>query len=155
MKMKNGIEVLRLSNRNIENFINILLGFQNEQKFEEEKIINKFKELKFSEEDIEKYLILLNSIKKKNIEKLLKKLKNKDIKDEKEKVTIIYSEDDILECFKNDDEYIIDKLKISDLKCMYISIYNQEPRKGMKKQDLINSIRNRIRIISRANGFNE
>lgn len=144
-----------MSNRNIESFINVVLFFQNEQKFDEEKFINKCKELEFSEEDIEKYLILLNSVNKKNIAKLLKQLKYKDMKDEKEKVNIIYSENDILECFKNDDEYIIDKFKISDLKYMYISIYNQEPRKGMKKQDLINSIRNRIRIISRANGFNE
>ena len=99
-----------MSNRNIESFINVVLFFQNEQKFDEEKFINKCKELEFSEEDIEKYLILLNSVNKKNIAKLLKQLKYKDMKDEKEKVNIIYSENDILECFKNDDEYIINYL---------------------------------------------
>lgn len=69
--------------------------------------------------------------------------------------TILYSFDDIYKISQYTNEQLDKSYKVSDLKSMYKTIYGSEPRKEMKKQELIDSIRYRFRVLNRAAHFND
>lgn len=144
-----------MNNEDIQSFINYLILFQKNDIHKMNIVINKFKELGFKENEIKKNLTVLKCLNKKYINNLLKELNhNTEVENIDKKEYTRFSREDIYIYFREEDEIIKEKFKINDLKSMYYTFYNQNPRVSMKKQDLINSIRGIIRSESRSNAFN-
>lgn len=133
-------------------FINVLVENQSDKN--ESDIIGLLKEKKFTDKQILENLMLLNEIKKKKLTKLIASVNKKSDTLSKKTKIYHYTQGEILEAFKNDDEFLNKTYKVAELKVMYETIYNSEPRKEMKKQDLIESIRYRFRVLDRASHFN-
>ncbi len=155
-----------MDNKNILDFINHLLKFQENPDDDKKQVIKDFMELGFSEVEIKENLELIKCLKKNYIQALLKEVKesipkktkkSKKLKESSEtkKLIDVYTKEGIYLDFGQNDECIMKKFKANDLKNMYETLYNKKPRSKMKKQDLINSIRAMIRSESRGEAFNK
>lgn len=108
----------------------------------------------FLDEHIEDTVLFLETIKKLNKKKLPKKngkLKTHKIEEEEKE---LYQEEEIYRilCEKNN-VAIMNEYSLSDLKRMYESIYNRKPTSRYTKERIINSLRNRMHTMKRAEVF--
>lgn len=114
---------------------------------------------KISKEDLQLFLMIMNKIKKVNINKMKKLLKenNKNLEQARINENIIakFSLDEIEKIFETlTDDEINKKYKLSDLQAIYLSLYRRMPVKNKSKKVLIEIIRNYIHTINRAKAFN-
>jgi hypothetical protein len=143
--------------KNIHKFIRLILQVQKD-KHDSKDALNFLNHKGFTNEEITDNLKTIISIKKKDLLKMQSTLQNEDSSNKSEKLeekVALYIVEEIFKIFEKDEVQIKKQFNVNDLKNMYRSIYKQEPRNSMKKDDLINSIKNRIRIISRANSFKQ
>lgn len=114
-----------------------------------------------SKENLDEFLKIINKVKKVNISRAIK-VSSKEIEDFDNNKSISQSEfskkyflvDEICNIFNShDNEDIMMKFKIVELRSMYFCLFSEEPSKNKNKRDLINSIRNYIYSSNRANSF--
>jgi polyribonucleotide nucleotidyltransferase len=153
-----------LAKKSIQILIPLLIGLQQQGPISPEESITSLKNQGFEELDLINYLTMLTELKKKNLQALLSFLEKQNTPAKKDNVKrkstkkieeehILLTEEEIFEIFKSDDTQLSRQFTVKDLKIMYRSIYNEDPRSNMKKSDLLNAIKNRIRIVSRGNSF--
>ena len=112
------------------------------------------KKEQFLHEHIEDTTLFLETIRKIN----KKKLPSKDRKSSKQRVEEaqieLYQEEEIYNilCKKNNVE-MMDEYSLSDLKKMYVSVYNRQPTSSYTKERIVGVLRNRMHTMKRAEAF--
>lgn len=111
-----------------------------------------------SEENLLELLDVLSSVKKTNINKIIRHVnlreKNKNESKIKNSIEINYDLETTLKIFNElSDDEISDKYRLVQLKAMYLSLFSENPAKSKNKTDIIKVIRNYIYTCNRAKAF--
>lgn len=112
------------------------------------------KKEQFLSEHIEDTALFLETIRKINKKKIPKKNEKSQMQRMEERVIEQYQEEEIYNilCKKSNVE-MMNEYSLSDLKKMYASVYNRQPTSSYTKERIINTLRNRMHTMKRAEAF--
>lgn len=137
-----------LTRENIHSLEEIIVNLNMIQNEEEKKeFLNKHVE------DSTLFLTTLKKLKKSKIPRNYLKIKKDNLETANE---ILYNEDDIVGIFKeNNDNDIINKYSLNELKQMYSSVYNRKAPSNYTKGRIVSIFRDRFHTMNRVSAFSK